>query len=640
MAKDIRGPRGIEREVWDGAFFPYEQVRSDADAEAFTTAHKAANPELYAWPDRVEGGVKLAAVLRVKKILKRDLRLARRAPGVIMRRFEVPEAYPVPDGEDPFLVAELRPEWPIATNLRRHGRGHGVTQHRHGIEPEAYPAQPASERDQGFPGPPWSREYARRKHVNRRHQITLEEVQKGVTDAEYEQLEKLDGWDILLGATHHGAETDELHVHVKVAKYVFPATPIQETVALGVPHAHTDFDDEKRYHARGELVEWTHALGKNHMAWKPDPDGGSWGQLWNAIDVRYPMRSVGAEFNPEVSKEPDPDKPFTLHHAVRAALVSEVERDEKHSHVEDEPDPLKHPAKRLSSHPFQRKDRWKRDRVAMAMEGCLKEAALVSAGEATFSCPSITLWDTYELERFVQAQLPGKQILVVCDSDWEPGVGTRPEEDDAVQMQALLLRDRLRLYLDHDDVHACAPPQPRDSRGRQLCDDPTHDKHGVDDFLGPCTHGKVDDLVTIGREIPGSQWDADFESRYYEQRDKLGRHRKKPVVLKDKIVLQYLATLAAPNGDTTVSLRAVAKNLQVALGSPTVDAARQFVEGSVKRLVQFKYVEEVEPIARRKRGQKYRYDFEDWPGKLRVLEPWRAETVLGRVGDLPAYWKT
>jgi hypothetical protein len=637
-------PRGVKREWWDGAFYPYEQVVDERTRWAFYEAHEAANPTLYAWPEELGRSlwddpnmpmIVSAAMDRVESILYRDTRLATRAPGVLMRRFEVPEAYPVPEGEDPFLIAEMRPKWPIATNLQNWTKKSSIRQHRHGLAPEQYPGQSEIERDPGaFPDTPEGRR-SRREHTHRRKQITAEAVRKGVTPEEYSELEKLDGWNVMRGASHpSGNDPEELHVHVSVAKYVFPATPLARQQTIGTPHAHTGYDNTERYGEFGKLYEWLHVIGKNHISWRPDPDAGPYlGLLDLPWDDTYPVPSVGL-----------------------GGEVAKVERAEEHAHEEDTADPLKHPAKRLSWHPYQHPERWRRDRVFMAMEGCLKEAAIASAGEATFSCPSITLWDTYELKAFAQTHLadeprqgyvphseqpPGqarivhrpqrKTVFVVCDSDWEPGVGTRPADDDAVIMQALLLRDRLRLYLGHDRVHACAPAAPRRIDGTQICKNPKHEKHGVDDFLGPCTEGRVDDLIVMHRDVPGAQWQDAFLERYGEQRDEMGRRRRRPVMVKDMIVLRYLATLAAKNGETKVSLRAVAKNLQQELGSPTVDAARQFVEASVKRLVEFGYVDEIEEIKRRKSGQKLRKDFEEWTGALRVREPFQAEVFLSTV---------
>ncbi len=142
------------------------------------------------------------------------------------------------------------------------------------------------------------------------------------------------------------------------------------------------------------------------------------------------------------------------------------------------------------------------------------------------------------------------------------------------------------------------------------------------------------DLVVIERDVPGGRFlDAFTEAmRRPLPRDRVRRPRES-VELKDMAVLRYLAQLAAANGDTRVSLRAVGKNLRAALGEPNEEASITFVKRSVRRLVDFGMVEEVEPIERRRRGRRYRAQFNDWTGVLRVSEPFRAESMLRKVRD-------
>jgi hypothetical protein len=597
--KMVAVPRGVSLGYWEGAFFPYEQVAEwDLEASEFAQAHRGANPTLYEWERRMaETPYAKVAARYVARVLSRETKLATRAPGVLMRRLPVPEAEPAPDGEDPFLIAELRPDWRIAVNLDPRSKESSIIRHWHGVEAELYEGQPLDEREQGFPGSPADRERARREHVNRHKKITRDAVRRGVTESEYGELQKMDGWGVLEGATHDGEDTPDglLHVHVQVVKYVFPATPLVTAKAVGTPHAHTDYGQ-----GAPSIYEWFHVAGKQHLRERPP-------------------RNFAETFDGWWGTYPLPDG---------------LRRDQLHEHEERVRNPLKRPAKRLSWHPHRREERWSRDRVFFAMEGCLKEAALASAGEATLSCPSVTLWDAYELEAFAEAHLTGKKVFVVCDSDWEPGVSERREDDDGVLKQVLLLRDRLRLWLGDENVHAAAPPPPRTEDGRQLCKDSTHNKHGVDDYLGPCTKGDVMDLVVIERAVPGGQFLDAFRAA---MRGPLphGRMRRprESVELKDMAVLRYLAQMAAANGDTRVSLRSVGKNLRVALDEPTEEASISFVKRSVRRLIDFGLVEEVEEIKNRQRGRRYRARFEDWTGVLRVKEPFRAERLLRRVRD-------
>ena len=111
------------------------------------------------------------------------------------------------------------------------------------------------------------------------------------------------------------------------------------------------------------------------------------------------------------------------------------------------------------------------DRVFFALEGALKNDAILSAGEAVFSVPSVTLWKPEELQRFAKDFLAGKTVFVVPDADW---IG-----NPMVDWQALLVRTYLREALGDALVHIAAPPV-----------EFFHDtgEKGVDDWLG--TYGR------------------------------------------------------------------------------------------------------------------------------------------------------
>jgi hypothetical protein len=123
------------------------------------------------------------------------------------------------------------------------------------------------------------------------------------------------------------------------------------------------------------------------------------------------------------------------------------------------------------------------DRVFFALEGTLKNDAILSAGEAVFSVPSVTLWDKSELQRFAREHLVGKQVIVVPDADWF----TNPQVD----RQALYVRQAIRAA--YVEAHIAAPPTDRLHLGVK----------GVDDFLG-FGGGTLDRLVVRGREAPDS----------------------------------------------------------------------------------------------------------------------------------------
>jgi hypothetical protein len=91
---------------------------------------------------------------------------------------------------------------------------------------------------------------------------------------------------------------------------------------------------------------------------------------------------------------------------------------------------------RIDLHPLAL-DRIKQaSRVFFALEGCPKNDAIVSAGEAVFSVPSVTLWNPREVGLFAREYLPGKLVIVVPDADWY--------DNPQVDRQALLVRTCLR----------------------------------------------------------------------------------------------------------------------------------------------------------------------------------------------------
>jgi hypothetical protein len=264
-------------------------------------------------------------------------------------------------------------------------------------------------------------------------------------------------------------------------------------------------------------------------------------------------------------------------------------------------------AERLSIHPWSLKALDSADRVFFALEGCLKEAALVAAGEVTFSCPSVSLWNAKELEPFAANHLRGKTVWVVCDSDYDR------EDDDSVIRMALLARDALRRY--GADAHIAAPPA-----GGEGCEHKDK-KHGVDDHLGlkPCGKGDVDDLVWVDRQ---AGWDL---ADWLAVNPPPGRKRREDGVDRDNIVLRWIATHASKNGSTRVALSTVGQNVKGELEDlngrkMSRGAANKAVERAIRNLIAYGVVEEIEPL-RERRTRHYRKVRSEWTGKLRVVVP-------------------
>lgn len=123
------------------------------------------------------------------------------------------------------------------------------------------------------------------------------------------------------------------------------------------------------------------------------------------------------------------------------------------------------------------------ERVFFVLEGALKNDAVLSAGEAVFSVPSVTLWRTRaerrrgyaakELQDFARKYLRGKTVFVVPDADW---VG-----NPAVDLNALLVRTYLREVLGRS-VYIAAPPVGFYEHHKGRGDDT---QKGIDDWLGP-----------------------------------------------------------------------------------------------------------------------------------------------------------
>lgn len=140
----------------------------------------------------------------------------------------------------------------------------------------------------------------------------------------------------------------------------------------------------------------------------------------------------------------------------------------RHAHTRKRKDASVNYAKRIDVHPFVLPMFEKAERVFFCIEGCIKADAVLSAGEAVFSVPSVTLWEAPEdeLQEFAAVYLHGKTVIIVPDSDWH--------ENGAVLTQAMLVRSALRRMSVRAIV--AAPPN-LDSP------DPKKRKQGVDDFL-------------------------------------------------------------------------------------------------------------------------------------------------------------
>jgi hypothetical protein len=185
-------------------------------------------------------------------------------------------------------------------------------------------------------------------------------------------------------------------------------------------------------------------------------------------------------------------------------------------------------AQRLDVHP----QAWARfvnaSRVFFGIEGCIKADAMLSAGEAVFSVPSVTLWRAPELASFAGA-LRGKVVYIVPDAD---GI-----KNDAVITQALFCRTYLRKL--GVDAYIAAPPFEAYKRNNEL--------KGVDDHL--FYGGTMDDLDVFERET------AHGLAEHLAERGKCRFNR----IVRNADVLENLALHAGEDGEIRASLRSVAR---------------------------------------------------------------------------------
>ena len=200
--------------------------------------------------------------------------------------------------------------------------------------------------------------------------------------------------------------------------------------------------------------------------------------------------------------------------------------DGAHLHEARDPDPDQSPEMRLDMHPRAGVMLSTARRVFFSIEGSIKGDALLSAGECSFSVPSVTMWRAPELREFANTYLADSAVFVVCDSDWT--------DNPQVSLQAFECRQTLRRYIG-PNVHVVAAPAPNG------------EKVGIDDYLG--AGGKIDHLIDLDREK--SAGFLAWEFRHLQEASQLGRGRES--AQNDVSVLWWMALHADRGG---VALRA------------------------------------------------------------------------------------
>jgi Domain of unknown function (DUF4326) len=487
--------------------------------------------------------------------LKTAWTLSSRSRGIVMRRWAVPEA------EDQTILPQLRPDTPIWTGA--------IKKERHSRMPKA----------------------SREKHVNR-SKVSREDVLNGLTDLDLEFLEEEygDRFTVTGGADHFKVDPEIDHVHLNIAKAVFPEN---KSVRLPVFHDH---ELDPRW------SEFEHDRGLSaHL------------QRYHKVKRRKVRDTQGFIWVGEVPKF------WEIH-------THWIDRD------------VQFYARRLSWHPWQRDERWSGKRpVLMILEGQLKEGACAAAGWATFSVPSVWQFDAPELPDFAQERLLGRRVYVVCDSDFEPGKGNRRADDDSVLAAALGARDHLR-QLGVDAEMAAPTSEPAYC---ELHEKRTGGKCGADDS---CADGRgPETFVVIERE---AAWFNDLHPEEslvpwlvsHEIKDEKGAFPRFEARRNGAVILRWIAEHATPNGTTTVALRTIAKRIHGELHTKDPDGAVKDALGTKRKkgekeptpgyLVRWGIVETKGLEARR---AWYVRKTEDWAGEVRIVaEEFRATERLPR----------
>ena len=406
---------------------------------------------------------------------------------------------------------------------------------------------------------------------------------------------------------HRGVNSDEVHSHRGLAKYLFPPSA---TVPVPWLHSHRD-------------EYWVRVLVHVLPAWDAE---GEWHEPEVTDDERGQLEATFADwFEQHARKRHADTDPAQLLKDVRE--LDDVALHEHSVRIKRGGEQL---AKRIDVNPLV----WNHggfeaaERVFFGIEGCIKAdpilSALLRAGQppAVFSVPSVSLWEaTYptvvderddeiwvpadesedeagdeehmpeftsyegdELAAFASRYLVSKLVCIVPDAD----AHTKPE----VMAQALLCRTTLRRLGARAEL--VLPPADRLDAGIK----------GIDDYLGQ-GGGSLDGLVWYQREPPSED----------ELEEWLRRHRKEARWRADGSrraveTLQALATHAAENGDYPASVRALSRAIgrrkrpgearsaprATELRASDADAARKRFERGIKDLLEIGAITSNKPL--------------------------------------------
>jgi hypothetical protein len=262
---------------------------------------------------------------------------------------------------------------------------------------------------------------------------------KGVQKLLDNYAKREDGKSVYMG-DHFGVNTEEVHYHASPGKYQFPMNPTKPET-----YSH-DHDKVKKFQER-----------------KRKPKLGKYSNYVPPAELR-------------------------ANHVIYVHKGVDVKGE--HEHTRSVEDRERGMAMRIDVHPAAMVKIRKEDVVFFGIEGCLKADAILTAGGAVFSVPSVTLWQTPALPEFARRYLKGKTVIVVPDAD---GV-----TNNKVIVQALLCKS----YLERHGVHgAYVAAPPLSPEGKILTTPDGSELKGVDDWLGVGC-GTLEELAVQTRVAP------------------------------------------------------------------------------------------------------------------------------------------
>jgi hypothetical protein len=203
-------------------------------------------------------------------------------------------------------------------------------------------------------------------------------------------------------------------------------------------------------------------------------------------------------------------------------------------------------ARRLDVHPLAVRKLTEDPVAFFVIEGCIKADAVLAAGGAAFSVPSVSLWDTgRELERFVADYLTDKVVVIVPDADWSL--------NPLVINQARMAETHLN-RLGVPEIHVAAPPLSYQGVST----------NGVDDFIG--AGGHLEDLLVIDNEPPSGLHEYVARNGFRSDRTR-----------RDEKLIRALSTYTGPCGIFASPLQTLARVMGV---------NRMYVSRAIKDLEQ------------------------------------------------------